>query len=87
MVTLVLMSDDLNLDYDNNLKSRSARNRDHNELAYLGKKQVLQRNFGFMSILGFICISMNTWEGTLSWFALSLQNGGPAGLIYGYVIF
>ncbi|CAD6574116.1 MAG: hypothetical protein ASARMPREDX12_006387 [Alectoria sarmentosa] len=52
--------------------------RDHADLIRLGKKPVLRRNFGFMSILGFSCTVLTTWEATL--------NGGPAGLIYGFII-
>ena len=54
-------------------------NRDEREMAYLGKKQelkasrqrardpactdFLQRRFGFMSMLGFTCTLLSTWEG------------------------
>lgn len=34
-------------------------------LARLGKKPVLKRNFGFLTILGFSCTVLITWEGTL----------------------
>lgn len=34
-------------------------------LARLGKKPVLKRNFGFMTILGFSCTVLITWEGSL----------------------
>ncbi|RWA12218.1 hypothetical protein EKO27_g2898 [Xylaria grammica] len=53
-------------------------NRDDRDLARLGKKPVLKRNFGFMSILGFSCTVLITWEGMLI--------GGPAGVIWGYII-
>jgi hypothetical protein len=35
-------------------------------LARLGKKSVLKRNFGFMTILGFSCTVLITWEGSLT---------------------
>jgi len=39
--------------------------RDEAGLIRLGKKPVLLRNFGFMSILGFSCTILITWEGIL----------------------
>lgn len=59
--------------------------RDDREMAYMGKKQQLKRNFGFMSMLGFSCTLMITWEGLFSVFVFGLEDGGPAGLIYGYI--
>ena len=44
-----------------------------------------QRNFGFMSFLGFSCAVLITWEGALVWFQQGLQNGGPAGIIYNFL--
>lgn len=38
-------------------------------LARLGKKPVLKRNFGFMTILGFSCTVLITWEGSLTYAA------------------
>ncbi|KAF4634826.1 hypothetical protein G7Y89_g3275 [Cudoniella acicularis] len=49
--------------------------RDQLSLARVGKKQVLKRRFGVVSMTGFSCGLMSTWEGLLV--------GGPAGLIYG----
>ncbi|THV55325.1 hypothetical protein BGAL_0010g00440 [Botrytis galanthina] len=60
--------------------------RDERDLIRLGKKPVLKRNFGFMSILGFSCTVLITWEGMLIVSTQSLQNGGPAGVIWGYII-
>ncbi len=39
--------------------------RDDVALARLGKKPVLKRNFGFLTILGFSCTVLITWEGSL----------------------
>lgn len=55
-------------------------------LAKLGKKAVLKRRFGFLSILGFSCTVLITWEGSLVLFLVGFQNGGPAGVIYGYLV-
>lgn len=60
--------------------------RDDKEMAYLGKTPQLKRNFGFMSILGFSCTLMITWEGMLCVFIYGLEDGGPAGLVYGFLL-
>lgn len=60
--------------------------RDDKEMAYLGKKQQLRRNFGFMSMVGFSCTLMITWEGMLCVFIYGLEDGGPAGLVYGFLL-
>ncbi|ORY11705.1 amino acid transporter-like protein [Clohesyomyces aquaticus] len=59
---------------------------DERELAKVGKKSVLRRNFAFLSILGFSCSLMVTWEGLFCVFVFGLMNGGPAGLVYGFFI-
>ncbi|QUC21751.1 uncharacterized protein UV8b_05994 [Ustilaginoidea virens] len=45
------------------------RDRDAAMLAVMGKKQVLKRNFGFLSMLSFSCTILGTWEGVLIIFA------------------
>ena len=60
--------------------------RDAQVLARLGKKSVLERRFGFLSMLGFTCTILETWEGSLILFTTGLTNGGSAGLIYGYLL-
>ena len=39
-----------------------------------------------MSMLGFSCTVLITWEGSLILFLNGLSNGGSAGLIYGYIL-
>lgn len=39
-----------------------------------------------MSIVGFSCSVLITWEASMILFLTGLQNGGPAGLIYGFII-
>ena len=39
-----------------------------------------------MSILGFSCTVLITWEGSLILFDTGLENGGPAGLVYGFLV-
>ncbi|KAK2759402.1 hypothetical protein FQN54_002880 [Arachnomyces sp. PD_36] len=59
--------------------------RDQADMARLGKKQELNRNFRFLSILGFTCTLMATWESILLTSTYGLVNGGMAGMIYVYI--
>jgi len=68
-----------------NSEGKGNTTRDDEEMAYYGKRQQLKRNFGFLSIAGFVCSLLSTWEGMFAVFLLGFQNGGPAGLIYGYI--
>ncbi|KAJ5112667.1 hypothetical protein N7532_000712 [Penicillium argentinense] len=47
------------------------------QLQRLGKKPVLKRNWGILSVVGLACTILGTWEGLLA--------GGPAGAVYGYI--
>lgn len=66
--------------------ARSNRNNDSNTLALLGKKEVLKRRFGFWSLFGFAVCELITWETVLALFSQGFNNGGPAGLVYGFII-
>ncbi|KFY71997.1 hypothetical protein V499_07851 [Pseudogymnoascus sp. VKM F-103] len=55
----------------------SVRERDDAHLQRMGKKPVLKRNFGILSILGFSCTILGTWE--------SLLGGGSGGAIYAFI--
>ena len=59
---------------------------DDRNLKRLGKKPVLRRTFGFMSVLGFSCTVLITWEGIPTVLGPSLENGGPAGVIWSFLI-
>ncbi|TQS33494.1 hypothetical protein Golomagni_06159 [Golovinomyces magnicellulatus] len=59
--------------------------KDHHQLATLGKKGVLKRTFHFISILGFSCTVLVTWEGATILFAQGLTNGGPIGTIISFI--
>ncbi|OAL39391.1 hypothetical protein AYO20_01261 [Fonsecaea nubica] len=59
---------------------------DTTTLALLGKKQVLKRRFGFWSLFGFAVCELITWETVLALFSQGFDNGGPAGLVYGFII-
>ncbi|KAG8161235.1 hypothetical protein KVR01_009499 [Diaporthe batatas] len=56
------------------------------EMSLLGRDQELNRNFRFISTLGFACTLMSTWEISLMTSFYGLLNGGPAGLVWGYLI-
>ncbi|KAI0814706.1 putative GABA permease [Xylaria sp. FL0064] len=73
-------------DVANNVGNIADHSRDDRDLIRVGKKPVLKRNFGFMSVLGFSCTVLITWEGMLIVSTQSLLNGGPAGVIWGYII-
>lgn len=60
--------------------------KDTDTLALLGKKQVLKRRFGLLSIFSFAICELITWETVLTIFSQGLNNGGPAGLMYGFLI-
>ena len=51
-----------------------------------GKRQQLRRNFTLLSIIGLTTTLMITWEGLVNAFQAGLENGGPAGLIYGFLL-
>lgn len=55
-------------------------------LARLGKKQVLKRRFDFWSLFGFAVCELITWETVLALFSEGFENGGPSGLLYGFII-
>lgn len=70
----------------NNVSRKSAsRLSDDAHLARLGKRPLLTRSFGFMSILGFSCSSLISWEGILVTSVGGLVNGGPAGVVWGFL--
>ncbi|KAI9732398.1 MAG: hypothetical protein M1834_001606 [Cirrosporium novae-zelandiae] len=58
---------------------------DQLEMQRLGKKQQFKRNFRFLSILGFTCTLMATWESMLAVNSYALINGGFSGFIYIYI--
>src|SRR5271163_5170162 len=66
--------------------SASERTSDSETLALLGKKQVLKRRFAFWSLFGFAGCELITWETVLALFSQAFNNGGPAGLVYGFLI-
>ncbi|QGI83562.1 hypothetical protein CEK25_010291 [Fusarium fujikuroi] len=67
-------------------RSSTSNYHDKDQLERMGKKQVLRRNFGFMTILGFSCTILITWEAITVLFAQGLNNGGTAGVIYSFLV-
>lgn len=61
--------------------------RDAAQLTRLGKTPVLKRNFGFMSLLGFSCTVLVTWEGTLLTFQLLYAKYGVKRYEAGSLVF
>lgn len=59
---------------------------DQREMAQLGKKQVLRRNFKFITMLGFASTVMASWEVLLSLFKMILVDGGMPNLFWGFII-
>ncbi|KAI0112208.1 amino acid transporter [Nemania sp. FL0031] len=59
---------------------------DDSLLRRLGKRPILNRSFGFMSILGLSCSALCTWEGILVSSLPSLLTGGPAAVIWGFLV-
>ena len=67
-------------------RRKSVQLADSDTLALLGKKQVLKRRFGFWALFGFAVCELITWETVLALFSQGLNNGGPAALVYGFII-
>ncbi|KAE8167101.1 amino acid/polyamine transporter I [Aspergillus tamarii] len=59
---------------------------DQKDMNVLGRVQVLRRNFRFVSIVGFGCTLISTWEVILTLLSAGLTDGGSAGLIWGFII-
>ncbi|KAJ6087084.1 hypothetical protein N7467_005998 [Penicillium canescens] len=63
----------------------SIQDRDNAQLRRMGKKPILVRNFGILSILGFSCTVLGTWERMLGTFLNPVTNGGPGGAVYAFI--
>lgn len=60
-------------------------NADAHDMSVLGKKQVLRRNFGFITMLGFASTCVASWEGVLTYVGFWLTNGGTGLLFWGAI--
>lgn len=59
--------------------------RDQHDMYVLGKKQVLRRNFKFITMLGFGSTVICSWEVILPVFSFVLTDGGYGSLFWGFV--
>ncbi|KAH7184985.1 amino acid/polyamine transporter I [Fusarium flagelliforme] len=62
-----------------------ARDADAAQLAALGHKQELERNFSFISMLGLAFSILNSWTALASSLSVGLPSGGPTAVIWGLV--
>ncbi|RMZ77239.1 hypothetical protein DV738_g4527, partial [Chaetothyriales sp. CBS 135597] len=58
---------------------------DKREMSMLGKKQVLRRNFNFLTMLGFASTCIASWEGILTYLTFILIDGGTPLLFWGMI--
>ncbi|KAF1956444.1 amino acid transporter-like protein [Byssothecium circinans] len=58
---------------------------DRHEMHMLGKKQVLRRNFSFLTMLGFASTCIASWEGILTYLNFILIDGGTPLLFWGFL--
>lgn len=55
-------------------------------LRQLGKRPLLTRSFGFMSILGLSCSALSSWEAILNTSVPALVEGGPGAVVWSFII-
>lgn len=58
---------------------------DQKDMMVLGKKQVLRRNFRFITMLGFGSTVICSWEVILPVFSFVLTDGGYGTLFWGFI--
>ncbi|KAH7380206.1 amino acid/polyamine transporter I [Phaeosphaeria sp. MPI-PUGE-AT-0046c] len=71
---------------DNAVKEKHGTEHDGLDMDRMGKLQQLRREFRFMSIFGYAVILGSTWEYSLVIIGISLNNGGPAGGIWMFLV-
>ncbi|KAK5064929.1 hypothetical protein LTR84_000763 [Exophiala bonariae] len=59
---------------------------DRRDMTVMGKKQVLRRNFSFITMLGFASTCVASWEGILTYLGFILVNGGTGLLFWGFIV-
>ncbi|KAM0799120.1 amino acid/polyamine transporter I [Usnea florida] len=67
-------------------RSERKTTRDELDLVHFGKRQQFKRNFSTISMIGLTCTLMITWEGDFISFEGGFYNGGPKGLVWGFVL-
>lgn len=58
---------------------------DDQQLAALGKKQELKRNFSPLAMLGLAFAILNSWTALSASLGLALPSGGPTSVLWGLV--
>ncbi|KIW86242.1 hypothetical protein Z517_01637 [Fonsecaea pedrosoi CBS 271.37] len=58
---------------------------DKRDMMIMGKKQVLRRNFSFITMLGFASTCIASWEGILTYLGFVLTDGGLPLLFWGFI--
>ncbi|KAF2728896.1 amino acid transporter-like protein [Polyplosphaeria fusca] len=58
---------------------------DRHDMTVLGKKQVLRRNFTFLTMLGFASTCIASWEGIFTYLNFVLIDGGTPLLFWGFI--
>ncbi|KAJ5959011.1 uncharacterized protein N7479_006161 [Penicillium vulpinum] len=71
------------MDHSSSQKAGTAQ--DKQDMWRAGRDQELNRNFRFLSVLGFTAVLMCTWEAVLFGSSYGLTNGGKGGMIYTYL--
>lgn len=59
---------------------------DRHDMSVLGKRQVLRRQFGFSTMLGFASTVMVAWEFVLVVSPFGLEDGGTPAVFWGLLI-
>ncbi|THC87848.1 hypothetical protein EYZ11_012707 [Aspergillus tanneri] len=70
---------------DDAVSARGGTSQDKRDMWRVGRDQELNRNFRFLSVLGFSAVLMCTWEAVLFGSSYGLTNGGKGGMIYTYL--
>jgi choline transport protein len=68
------------------VREMSAAQRDEAAMRAMGRRQLLDRNFGLISMISFTTTMMANWEAEALSISAGLLNGGNVALIYGYIL-
>ncbi|KAF7178962.1 hypothetical protein CNMCM7691_007786 [Aspergillus felis] len=70
---------------EDEVSAKTGTAQDRKDMRRVGRQQELNRNFRFLSVLGFTAVLMCTWEAVLFGASYGLINGGKGGMIYTYL--
>ncbi|OGM41093.1 putative amino acid permease [Aspergillus bombycis] len=71
--------------HEDGVSAKGGTMQDRKDMWRVGRDQELNRNFRFLSVLGFTAVLMCTWEAVLFGSSYGLTNGGKGGMIYTYL--